>query len=115
MVSGERKPGRSRRAAVFFGAVLCVLLTFFAIERRVAAYPAHNVAAATIAATGVQKPDQIAFAEPNLRAPVLFLCLLVLLAASYTQSAWYVVASENQSGFSNRAPTPLAVRPPPAL
>lgn len=101
---------------MFFGAVLCVLLAFFAIERRAAAYPAHNVAAATIAATGVQKPDQIAFAEPqNLRAPVLFLCLLVLLAASYTQSAWYVVASENQSGFSNWVPTPLAVRPPPAL
>src|SRR5437016_6754457 len=79
-------------AAIFFGAVLCVLLAFFAVERRVAAYPSHRVAATTIAAAGVQKPEQIAFTgTQTLRAPVLFLSILVLFAAASLRRIPYSV------------------------
>lgn len=101
---------------MFFGTVLCVLLAFFAVERRVAAYPPHNVAAAAIAATGVQKPEQIAFADrQSLEAPVLFVCALFLLAAFAEHCAVYVAKPGVEAEFLSWAPTPLAVRPPPAL
>ena len=80
-------------AAIFFGGVLCVLLAFFAVERRVAAYLSHRVAATTIAAAGVQKPQQIAFTETQtLRAaPVLFLSILLLFAAASLRRIPYSV------------------------
>ena len=112
----DRQAVGNRRAALFFGAVLCILLAFFAIERRVAAYPPHNLAATVTAATGVQKPEQIAFAEPqNLDAPLLFVCALVLFAAVSAQGVRYVAESRAEAAFPSWAPPPLAIRPPPAL
>jgi len=106
----------SKRAAVFFGSVLCLLLAFFAVERRVAAYPRHNLAAAITAATGVQKPEQIAFAEPqSLDAPLLFVCALAPFAAVSVQCVRYVAESRAEAAFPSWAPPPLAIRPPPAL
>jgi hypothetical protein len=116
MVVANLQAGREKRAAVFFGTVLCLLLAFFAIERRVAAYPAHNVAAVTIAATGVQKPDQVASIEPqSLQAPVIFLCMVLTFAALPAQRIVSAVESRVQATFCRWAPAPLAVRPPPAL
>ena len=111
------QPTRSgRRTAAFFGTVLCVLLALFAVERKVAAYPTHSVAAATVVATGVQKPQQITFEEPQgLASPVLCLCHLALFAASPIQGDSYAPQSQNEFAFPRWAPTPLAVRPPPAL
>ena len=83
MARGCRQTCENRGAATFFGAVLCLLLAFFAVERRVAAYPStHSVASMTTVATGVQKPEQISFDEPQtLHVPVLVACILVLLTA----------------------------------
>ena len=104
----------NKRAAVFFGTVLCILLAFFAIERRVAAYPRHNVAATTTAATGVQKPDQISLAEPqSSQAALLFIAALTLLVALCAQCVRYTAEPAAQTGFLSWAPGPLAVRPPP--
>lgn len=116
MALADRKATGNRQAAVFFGTLLCVLLAFFAVERRVAAYPTHNLAAAMTAATGVQKPEQIAFAEPHsVDVPVLFVCVLALFAVFSAQSVAYVPEPGLKAEFLSRAPTPLAVRPPPAL
>jgi hypothetical protein len=116
MVLSGRKATGKRQAAVFFGTVLCLLLAFFAIERRVAAYPPHNITTTTIAATGVQKPEQIALTErQSLEAPVLFLCAMFVLASFAEQCVVYVAAPGIETEFFNWAPTPLAVRPPPAL
>lgn len=116
MVLADRKATGNRQAAVFFGTVLCVLLAFFAIERKVAAYPPHNTAAAAIAATGVQKPEQIAFTDgQSLEAPALFVCALFLLATFAEHCVLYVAEPGIEAEFLSWAPTPLAVRPPPAL
>jgi hypothetical protein len=116
MVLPDQKATDTRRAAVFFGTVLCVLLAFFAVERKVAAYPPHSIAAATIVATGVQKPEPIAFTErQSLEAPVLFVCALFLLATFAEHSPLYLAERGIEAGFFSWAPTPLAVRPPPAL
>lgn len=115
-VATDRQTIGNRRAALFFGAVLCVLLAFFAVERRIAAYPAHNLAAAITAATGVQKPEQIAFTEPrSLHAPVLFVCALAVFAAFPARFIAYLAEPAGEAEFLYWAPTPLAVRPPPAL
>ena len=106
----------SKRAAVFFGAVLCLLLAFFAVERRVAAYPAHNIAATTIAATGVERPQPIAVAEPqNFDAPVLFVCALALCVAFSAQCVAYLIEPAVEARFLSRVQIPLAVRPPPVV
>ena len=106
----------NKRAAVFFGAVLCILLAFFAVERRVAAYPTHNLAATVTAATGVQKPEQISFDEPqSFPAPLLFVCVIVLFAAFSAQSVRYTAEPAPATSFPSWAPAPLAVRPPPTL
>lgn len=106
----------SKRAAVFFGTVLCLLLAFFAVERRVAAYPAHNLAASTIAATGVERPQPIAVAEPHsFDAPVLFVCALALCAAFLAQCVAYLIEPAVEARFLGRVQIPLAVRPPPVL
>jgi len=107
---------RDTRTAIFFGVVLCVLLAFFAVERRVAAYPAHNTAAATIAATGLEKPQQIAFTGTQpMSAPVLFLCILVLFTAACSQFVAHPLETQDRLALSSWAPIHTAVRPPPAL
>lgn len=115
-VAIDPQASRNKRAAVFFGAVLCLLLAFFAVERRVAAYPTHNLAATVTAATGVQKPEQIPFAEPqSVQAPLLFVCALALCAAVSVQGLQYAGDTTIQAGFPSWAPAPLAIRPPPTL
>ncbi|HEX3572603.1 MAG TPA: hypothetical protein VHU44_17425 [Acidobacteriaceae bacterium] len=112
----EQQTDHSRRALVFVGTLLCILLAFFAVERRIAAYPKHDIAATTIVATGVQKPEQVAVAAPQtLRSPVLFLCVVLVFAAFPLRAAWFALESEKHVAFFNWAPTPLAVRPPPTL
>lgn len=112
----EQQIDQSRRAMVFVGTLLCILLAFFAVERRIAAYPKHNIAATTIAATGVQKPEQVAVSTPQtLRSPVLFLCVVLVFAVFPLQRPWIALESQKQVAFSSWAPTPLAVRPPPTL
>ena len=104
----------NRRAAVFFGAVLCILLAFFAVERRVAAYPVHNIGAKTTAATGVQKPDQISFDEPqSFQATLLFAAALTLLIGFCAQCIRYTAEPVARTGLLSWPPGPLAVRPPP--
>jgi hypothetical protein len=101
---------------MFFGAVLCLLLAFFAVERRVAAYPStHSVASITTVATGVQKPDQISFDEPQtLHVAMVFACILVLLAAGDSWR-WRLIEALEEAICPSCTPTPLAVRPPPGL
>lgn len=116
MVVASLQAGREKRTAVFFGTVLCILLAFFAIERRVAAYPLHNTAAVSIAATGVEKPDHVASVEPqSLEAPVVFLCMVLMFAALPVQRVVIAVESSAHAKFCSWAPAPLSVRPPPAL
>ena len=106
----------SKRAAVFFGTVLCLLLAFFAVERRVAAYPPHNVSATVTAATGVQKPEQISFTEPpSVQAPLLFACVVALFAVFASQWVRSVANLATYARFPDWAPAPLAVRPPPTF
>lgn len=113
MAIDRQKVGK-KRAALFFGTVLCILLAFFAVERRVAAYPAHDIAAKTTAATGVQKPDQISFEEAqSFQAPLLLVCALMLFAALPAQCVRYAAEPATGTGFLSWAPAPLAVRPPP--
>ncbi len=103
---------------MFFGIALCLLLAFFAVERRVAAYPSttHNVAAITTAATGVQKPEHITFADPHtLDAPAILLCVVAVFAVCQTRRVWRPLDPAGRTTFSAWAPTPLAVRPPPAF
>lgn len=101
---------------VFFGALLCILLAFFAVERKIAAYPPHSISTTTIVATGVQKQEQVAFSEPqNLTAPLQFVSILCVFAALLPQRAWHKLELQNEAAFSIWAPTHLAVRPPPAL
>ena len=116
MAAWVRQILRNRRTAGFFGVVLCILLAFFAVERKIAAYPVHSVAAATIVATGVQKPQQLAFDElQSLDAPVAYVCVIMLFAAFSIQRAWDAARSRNASVFPGWATAPLAVRPPPTL
>jgi len=116
MAAWVRQILRNRRTAVFFGVVLCILLAFFAVERKIAAYPAHSVAAATIVATGVQKPQQLAFDElQSLNAPFAYVCVIMRFAAFSIQRAWDAARSRNASVFPGWATAPLAVRPPPTL
>ena len=116
MARSCRHTGENRRAAMFFGAVLCLLLAFFAVERRVAAYPStHSVASMTTVATGVQKPDQISFDEPQiLPVAMVFACILVLLVVPDSWRSRLIEALEEATWPSCNL-TPLAVRPPPAL
>ena len=107
---------QDRRAALYLGTILCILLAFFTVERRVAAYPTHNVAAATIARTTVQKSTHIAFEEKrSLQAPLIFLCLLAPLAALATQNIRPAYESEMVGHFRAWTFTPFFVRPPPAF
>lgn len=116
MVATDPQAIGNKRAAVYFGAVLCILLAFFAVERRVAAYPTHNLAATVTAATGVQKPEQISFAEPqSVQAPLLFACGLALCPIFSSQGVGCIAELATPADFPNWAPAPLAVRPPPTL
>jgi hypothetical protein len=116
MESSGRQTRPGKAALVFFGTMLCVLLAIFAVERRVAAYPDHNIAAATTAATGLQKPDQMVFPDPQiLDGPAILLCLLAMCVADTTPRAGYRIDANPHTSFMSWAPTPLAVRPPPAV
>jgi hypothetical protein len=116
MMCTGRESRSSQAALVVFGALLCVLLAVFAVERKVAAYPAHSIAASTTAATGVQKPNLLPFADPViLHAPVKLLRLVTVFAAPQPV---YVSASPEpleKTAFAAWAPMPLEVRPPPTL
>jgi hypothetical protein len=105
----------SPRAALFFGTILCVLLAFFAVERRVAAYPTHNVAAASVAATGVQKPPEVRIPRSAKLATVL-LCVLPLLALPlFSDHTPHSIPADFLPSSSDWISAPLAIRPPPAL
>jgi hypothetical protein len=116
MMSWGRQTGSSKAALVFFGTLLCVLLAMFAVERRVAAYPAHNIAAAATAATGIQKPDQIRIPRfQTFEGSAILVCLLALLAKYKVPGLGYKIESILHTPFVSWAPTQLAVRPPPTL
>jgi hypothetical protein len=116
MVSWGRQTRSSKADLVFFGTLLCVLLAIFAVERRVAAYPAHNIAATTTAATSLQKTDQVPVPRSqSLEGPAILLCLLALFTMSEAPRLGYDIEESLHTAFVSWAPTPLAVRPPPAL
>jgi hypothetical protein len=105
------------RATQFaLGMLLCVLLALFGVERRVAAYPAHNISASAVAATGIQKPKQMSMSQPQtVTSPELFVIVLVLFALAPAQKV-----SNKTEPLMMRASrllftTPLAVRPPPSI
>lgn len=109
-------PGNSQ-TALFFGTLLCVLLAFFAVERRVAAYPTDNVAAASVAATGVQKPPEVGVPAPgSVKLATALLCVIpFLFLAQFSDSSRHGISTDSLPGTSYRISTPLAIRPPPAL
>jgi len=109
-------PG-SHQTALFFGTLLCVLLAFFAVERRVAAYPTDNVAAASVAATGVQKPPEVGVPAPgSVELTTALLRVIPFLAlAPYFDRGRHGIATDSLLGTSDWISTPLAIRPPPAL
>jgi len=115
MMPSGRQTGPSPAALVFFGTLLCVLLAMFAVERKVAAYPAHNMAAAATAATGIQKPDQIRVPRSQTLEGLAILVCLLALFAKYEARSVYTIEKTLHTAFVIWAPTPLAVRPPPAL
>jgi hypothetical protein len=115
MLVREPKATNNRQTAVFFGVLLCVLLAFFAVERRIAAYPTHDIAAAIVAATGVQKPPQVGLADPqSLNIPGIFLFLLVLFAPMSFQCVYEFVDRQPRVARFAWISSCLAVRPPPA-
>ena len=109
-------PG-SPRTALFFGVLLCVLLAFFAVERRVAAYPTDNVATASVLATGVQKPPDVSIAAPeSLELATALLCLVPLLALPLcSDPSRHGIPVDSSPSPVDRVSAPLAIRPPPAL
>jgi len=116
MALPEPEAKHSRSTLVFLGTLLCLLLALFAIERRVAAYPAHNIAARATAATGVEKPEHIGLAAPqSLELPAFLYCVVALFAACCNRRVSGLVPPPEGEAFSHWVPTPLAVRPPPAL
>lgn len=116
MVSSSGKAEHSRTALVFFGTLLCVLLALFAVERRVAAYPTHNVAATATAATGVQKPENRWLSGlQSIEAPVILLWFLALFAPTQDARESFVVRPVQHTVLPTLAATSSGVRPPPAL
>jgi hypothetical protein len=109
-------PGNPQ-TALFFGTLLCVLLAFFAVERRVAAYPTDNVAAASVAATGVQKPPELGVpAQQSVKLATALLCLIPFLTLlPFFDPCRHGISTDSLPGTSDRISTPLAIRPPPAL
>ena len=100
----------------FFGTLLCVLVAMFGVERRVAAYPSHDVAATATAATGVQKPDIIPFDyETRIDATTLLLCVIVAVPVLQARRIAFIDPTPRTPAFLIWAPSPLAVRPPPTL
>ena len=114
VISGpERRAGAAPR---LLGVCLCVLLALFAIERRIAAYPTHNAAAATIAATGLDKPQRVAAGQPHsIELQLVLAAFVVLLAFPQFRQTFYTTESQKRCVYRLCLTAPLAVRPPPSL
>jgi len=108
---------REIRATQFaLGMLLCVLLALFGVERRIAAYPAHNISASAVAATGIQKPKQMTMSQPQtVISPELFVIVLVLFALAPAQRVWNKTEPLIMRASRLLLTTPLAVRPPPSI
>jgi len=98
------------------GMLLCVLLALFGVERRIAAYPAHNISASAVAATGIQKPKQMTMSQPQtVTSPELFVIVMVLFALARAQRVWNKTEPLSMRASRILFTTPLAVRPPPSI
>src|SRR3954451_13444837 len=116
LVRAGTQLGKIRAGRFVLGILLCALLALFGVERRVAAYPSHNVAASAVAATGIQKPEQIVFSAPQtVSAPELFVAVAAVFALAPEQRNWNRTEPRTPRAPGLWFATPLAVRPPPTV